>query len=296
MRSNLTVVIPCVNGSPWMDEVLAALARQTIANKLEVLVPNRLTDGLNLRYARLCPGVKIFAQPGDTTIPAMRWAGLKKAQAPYVAYLEDHTPPHPEWAERILALHAEGHDAVGGPVSNGEASGLFNRIFFLCEYSGAMPPLPDGNVMTLPGNNVSFRKAFISHREDLAERWEDAWCEGIRDRRGAAYRSSDLTILHRNPLAPLEYFAQRYYYGRAFAAIRSRRTLWPIRVFQVFGALVLLPWLLPLRLLRTLAAKHALTPANLALTPLIWPYQLAGAWGEALGAWLGDGGALARVR
>lgn len=112
----LTVVVCSYNGAAGVDRVLAALARTSLAEALDVvLVDDGSTDGsaeVGRRH-----GVRVISHPSNRGLGAARNTGLAAVVTDLVAYLDDDCEPAPDWAYRILGPYVnESTMAVGGAV------------------------------------------------------------------------------------------------------------------------------------------------------------------------------------
>ena len=82
MPADLSVVVPAVNTLGDVIGCLTALDAQTNA-QVEVLVVDRLGDGVRAEVARRFPRARVIPVPRETTIPRMReiaFAGSRKAR------------------------------------------------------------------------------------------------------------------------------------------------------------------------------------------------------------------------
>jgi hypothetical protein len=292
----LSVVVPSVNGWDDLGPCLAALARERVRTPLEVLVPERCGPAVREAAAREFPEARVIPVASGTPIPAMRARAIATAAAATVAVIEDHVRVPAGWAARVLALRAEGHRVVGGGVRNGATASLVDQAAFLCEYSAALA-LPEGPGEWLPGNNTAYDRALLRDLEPVLAggRWEDGLHEAIRARGIPLWRASGLVAEHWKHYTAREYLSQRYLYSRSFAGLR----LAGASTWQRAGHGVLAFGLPPVLLARILSrARRAGVPAVLLLRalPLLLLFVLAWALGETAGAWLGEGGATARVR
>jgi glycosyltransferase involved in cell wall biosynthesis len=113
--ADLAVVICSLNGEEGVQRCLAALFRQTIRRRLEVIVvDDGSTDGTS-DVAR-AHGARVIRHPVNRGLAAARNSGIRAASASLVAFLDDDCEPEPEWAERLIGAYSEGVIGVGGPV------------------------------------------------------------------------------------------------------------------------------------------------------------------------------------
>ncbi len=115
MNPQLSVVIPSVNGKPWILNCLERLYQQTAADSLEIIVCDRLQDDATETIRKRFPDVRVEPNPPDTSIPALRWQGMKQARAEIIAVIEDHSLPPPDWAREVIQGHRLPYEIVAGP-------------------------------------------------------------------------------------------------------------------------------------------------------------------------------------
>jgi glycosyltransferase involved in cell wall biosynthesis len=301
MPADLSIVIPSVNGKQFLVPCLERVEQQSIRKSIEVIVCDRLPDDTAEVVRERFPEVSIVSGLGNATIPQLRWIGMKKATAPVVALIEDHSMLPRTWAEEVLFAHrqyqGEKEGVIGGPVENGSTATVFDWAFYLTEYAPLMPPMSAQKARAVAGGNVSFRRSLLPLEDDrFGELWENHLLDELQ-RRGVAVRiHPGMTLLHRNPFQRREFRRQRYLFLRSIAAMRSRN--WGVlrRCVHAGGALVVLTWLLPLRTALTVWRKGRNRRELLAGLPMMVGFLWIGIAGEVAGMLRGDGGSLVEVR
>jgi glycosyltransferase involved in cell wall biosynthesis len=109
------VIICSLNGADGVDRALHALAAQTIARDLEIIVvDDGSTDATSDVAAR--HGVVVVRHELNRGLSAARNTGIRQATAENVAFLDDDCNPAPDWAGRLLDAYAPGVIGVGGIV------------------------------------------------------------------------------------------------------------------------------------------------------------------------------------
>jgi glycosyltransferase involved in cell wall biosynthesis len=109
----VSVVIACPAPSPFLDEALAAIARQTLPPCEVIVLPDAATP------APLAAGaIPVRVQPTGHIRPAeKRNLGLALAQGEIVAFLDDDAYPAPQWLQQALKYFSRPQvAAVGGPA------------------------------------------------------------------------------------------------------------------------------------------------------------------------------------
>lgn len=153
---SISVVIPVLNGAQYLDEVLRAVADQTVSEEVEVLViDSGSTDG-SLEIARRA-GVRLIEIPQqDFQHGRTRNLGVSQTEGHLIAFLtQDATPASDTWLEsyRLVFASDERIAAAYGPHRpRAETNPLMARL--LTEFFSEMSP--DGSVVVHTGNDTEF--------------------------------------------------------------------------------------------------------------------------------------------
>jgi glycosyltransferase involved in cell wall biosynthesis len=298
MTPELSVVVPSVNGLPILLECLAALRADAEASKVrtEVIVVERCGETVRCEVARRFSEVRLLPVAADTTIPRMRQAAFEAATGSVVGVIEDHVIVPPGWARQMLDALAAGAEVVGGSVRNAATDTTTDWAAFLCEYSHLLPPLPSGDVESLTGNNVVYRRALLArYRAVIAEgRWEDHLHASMRRDGVRLTCRPEIVVGHKMHYRVRDYVSQRYLYSRAYAGIRAAQLAAPKRAVLSL-ATAALPPVLFYRIVSRVAARRAHRVELVRSLPLLFLFVCAWAAGEAIGYAAGPGDALARV-
>jgi len=125
----MSVVVCSRNGAGGVHRCLVALRNQTIIPHLELIVVDDGSTDDTSDVAR-ADGATVIRHDRSRGVSAARNTGIRVADAPVVAFLDDDCEPDPTWAEKLLAAYE--HDAVlavGGPLSVREPIGtLLNYL------------------------------------------------------------------------------------------------------------------------------------------------------------------------
>jgi GT2 family glycosyltransferase len=291
---DLSVVVPSVSGWGDLRDCLTALAGQRGA-VVEVVVADRLGEAVRGPVRREYPAARLIEAPAGTSIPALRRLGFEAARAPVVGVIEDHVLVPPDWAARMLQVHREGAEVVGGSVQNGATDRLVDWSAFLCEYAQCLAPAA-GPVDGVPGNNVTYRRALLRRFAGrIAEdRWEDHLHRALVGAGIVLESRPDIVVSHRQHTSVRRYARQRFWYSRSFAAQRAAGAGTGRRLALGLGAVVLPPVLLA-RIVRGVWVTGRYRRELLESLPLIVVYVIVWAAGEVAGAWCGPGDALSKV-
>ena len=291
----LSVVIASVNGFPYLGECLDSLERH--APDAEVIVADWTDEATRTRVRKGWPAARLISFEEPTTVPELRAAGIAAARADAVAVLEDHCALSDDrWARRLLAAHAEGAGAVGGPVRNAATRRVRDWAAFLCEYSHFTEPVERGPTEALVGMNVSYsRPAIEAMGPLLAEgRWE-TWLHPHLVRSGFQLLCEpEAPVDHLKHFGIREFASQRYHYARSHAGMRNPE-LGARRIVYFFGSPLIVP-LMYSRIARSVMRKARHRRELILATPLILAYTGIWAVGEAVGYALGGGRSLLKVK
>jgi hypothetical protein len=293
----LSVLIPFVNDPSDLAACLGALAQERERASLEVLVVERHGGQTRDWVAREYPWVELLSAPPGTPIPALRALGFDAARAPSVAVIEDHVIVPAGWTRQLLEARARGERVIGGSVENAATDTLVDWASFLCEYHHMIPPIAEGPVPGLPGNNTVYdRELLVQYRDVIAEgRWEDRLHQAIRDGGVELYSRPEIVVGHAMHYTVGLYTSQRYLYSRAYAGSRFRGASLARRIGTGLAAFALPPMIF-WRVVTTVWRKHRHRNELVRSLPLLGWFTLAWAAGEIVGYWFGPGDAFGRVR
>ncbi len=297
MTPALSVVIPAVNGWADINRCLTALESEREQLSLEVIVPERSGPSVRQHIAERFPWVTVLPVTVSTSIPAMRAKGIRTATAPTVAVIEDHVIVQSGWACAIAAARTSTSRVVGGHLVNTATEKLVDWAAWLCEYHHLANPMPAGIVPGLHGNHTAYDRELLGAYQHVldAEQWEDALHGALQADGVALWSRPDIVAGHCKYYSVREYTSQRFLYSRAYAAMRGASMTAPRRL--AYGVMtVLLPPVLLWRIVRQVRASETNRQHLLPSLPLLVLFAASWGVGEMVGAWFGDGGALAKVK
>ena len=223
-----TVVIPTRDRPAALATGLAAVARQTIAAALDIVV---VDDGSQdeegiAEIVRSQPRVRLvrIAASGPS---AARNAGAEAARSEHLLFTDDDCRPAPDWAERLTGALDAGADVVAGTTVNGAPKNRVAEASQLIANSLVVPLEPGSQLVSFaPSNNLGCRAAVLravafDTTFDRAGGEDRDWCArlgaagfGIRHERKALVR-------HVQSLGVASFWRQQVRYGRG--AYRFRR-------------------------------------------------------------------------
>jgi glycosyl transferase family 2 len=282
----LSVVVTSYNSPEVLRECLASLTRQPEAAEIVVIDCSDRDPVPEL--SRVFPNVR-FEHYGDRrTVPEMRWAGVRLTAGELIAVIEARSVPASDWCgqlQRAIERHPK-IPVAGGPVAFGSEDRAFDWGLYFCEYGAFAPPVKEVFARELSLANLCYRRKDLEEQSDYLDR--GAWDTPLHEnwlREGRWLLLCPASIGFRNTMNRRTAIAQRFWYGRRYAADRIERRGLPVRLlFAAFT--VLLPGLMAGRIGRTALRKSLVVPY---LRSLGWILLLSAAWsaGECAGYVLG---------
>lgn len=227
----LSVVLVSSTGLGGLARTLAAIAAQTIAERIEVLIVVPDEDGIG-RLRRLLARFHSTDVMSAGTIPNVDHAVarvLLKASAPIVAAIEDHAFPEPDWAERVLAAFDDGCVAVGSAMLNANPSGPLSWSNMLIAYGQWSEATREGEIAWVALHNGTFRRSALERfGETLPELFnrEGGVLLRLREAGGRFRFAPRARIRHLNPSRLSSTARLRFDAGRLTAANRARDEGW----------------------------------------------------------------------
>lgn len=261
----LSVVVTVVEGEPALSRCLDALAAQTIRTRLDVIVPYDETIAgvapLSARYpwarfvsmGRLASSSALNAFDQHGLYERRRAAGLRAATGGLVAMLEDRGRPQPDWAARMVELHARMPSAAIGGVVGHSGRGALRWALFFCDFGRYQPAMPEGPVEYLSDVNICYKRDAL---ESVRELWQDIYQESTVNwalrRNGHTLHLSPAPVVTEER-ADAQYWPvmrERMHWARIFAHVRGREAPSRVSCLAWAAATPLLPTLLFVRHVR----------------------------------------------
>lgn len=249
----LSVVVVSPAGVAQIERTLTALAAQTIAGRIELVVVASDKDVL-ARATHLTNAMHSARVLDVGTIENVDHAaakGLLAGRAPIVASIEDHAYPEPEWAENLLAVWDDDCLAVGSAMRNANPSSRLSWSNILIAYGQWSETAPEGDTKWIALHNGSFRRAALEPYGDrLPEMFnrEADILVALREDGGRFRFAPKARIRHLNPSRLGSTAQLRIDAGRLFAANRTRDEGWSL--FKRLAYAALGPAIAPVRYAR----------------------------------------------
>jgi hypothetical protein len=208
---------------------LDAFAAQTATDAIELIVVDLLPDAPRLPEPR-SPRTAQVVLPPSTPWGSARAAGVRAAEAPVVAFIEDHCTPEPGWAEALLETHREPWAAVGYAFRS-NAQRWRSRVNLMAEYGPWTDPAAGGPTQVLPSNNISYKRDLLlslGDELDAALRIDNNLHARLAAQ-GLEGAIEPRALVHHHELPRVTAAAAAsHVYSRLLAADRARDEGWPL--------------------------------------------------------------------
>jgi hypothetical protein len=221
---------------------------------------------------------------------------MSVATGDIIAVTEDHCIATPDWISEIVKAIAGGYMVVGGAIENGMTDRILDWSAFLCEYSSSMPPVPNGEVHGVPGNNAAYTREALNLVDATIKRncWEFFLMTELKKQGVRLLSVPSMLVIHKKHFGFFYFVSQRFNYSRSFAGMRGERIHPAQRFLYVLGSPIL-PFLHGIRVTRDVLHKKRHYREFLLSIPSLCAFLAAHAAGECVGYLLGAGSSLNKV-
>jgi len=159
----ISVIITTVGGFESVRTVIEHLKKQTVADRLEVIIvspPMRLTSAEEAELKDFSNSTIMEADMEHGLYDA--WVkAVNEASAPIVAFGENHAFPVPEWAEALIEAHKGPWAAVGSIIRNANQGNINSWGQLYMTYGPWTGPIESGETADLPGHNSSYKRSVL---------------------------------------------------------------------------------------------------------------------------------------
>jgi len=296
----MSIVIVTPDDYETIRETIGYLRAQTVRGRTELIIVAASAETLEVEHSELKDffRYRVIGVGKISSIASANAAGLRKASAPLVAFVEEHSYPDPEWAEALIKTHQQSWAAVGPVMRNANPETLTSWADFLISYGRWLDPTPPGVIDHLPGHNSSYKqKILLDYGLALEEMLEaesvlhwDLVAKGYRLYLEPAAKTSHLNFERLS-----SWISAQFHSGRLFAVTRAKHWSLLRRLLYIGGA-PLIPFV---RLWRTLQhLRRSIYQHNLMpwILPTLTLGLMASAAGEIIGHLLGAGNVKERMR
>ena len=222
----LTVVLPTWDTFDALRTTVAHLRAQTLAGSIELIIcaPSAERAAVDAEAVRGLHSVRVLESGPLKEMGPVRARAVREAAADVVAFAEDHCFPYPDWAEALLAAHAEPHAAVGPAVYNANPESRISWADLLIEYGRWVAPGRRREVELLPGHNSSYKRdVLLQYGHELGGLMEAEtvlfW--DLRRRGYTLLFEPAARVTHTNFSRLGPYLSVQWHLGRAFSGKRA---------------------------------------------------------------------------
>jgi GT2 family glycosyltransferase len=229
--TSFSVLICTYNRPDLLQISLSALIDKTIEKPDQVVVVNggdERSDSI-VQFFMDRPGITVeLIKTVNVNLATSRNIGLVRCSGDFVAMTDDDAEVFPDWVTEMKRIHEEHPEAgaVGGAVLGADSDkSLLSRIADVATFSSPSEP---ANVRTLPGVNVSYKRAVLQKvglQDEALFRGEDVdfnW--RVKLLGYEIYYTPEIKVIHHHRPTLKGFTNQFYMYGRAYYLVRRK---WP---------------------------------------------------------------------
>ena len=243
---DLSVIVISFNKLDILEKCLLALEKQKDNQNIEIIVirnwQNQLEDYHEIQEK--FPQIKSMMPTDNCDIPKMRQLAMLESQGNIIALIEDDCLVSENWCSAIVEAHNKYPEvAIGGAIEPSKSYNALDWGVYFCEYVRFMSPFA-GEVQALPGNNVSYKRAFIEEiLQDNQEGFYEVLVHQNLLEQGKTLRAEPKIFVYNfNSWNLSNLLRVPFNHGRGFAYVRSEQ--WPLSKRLIYiGVSVLLPFI-----------------------------------------------------
>lgn len=247
--------------------VIDALSRQSIADKIELVLVTDAPEGVRSRAAQLdCFHSVVVHSNKIVPLGAARAAGVRAASAPYVFIAETHAYPDADLAETLVERLEEGWSLVVPGLRNSNPRNGISWAAFLGDYGAWSRALPAGEIQRGPAHNTAFRRDVLLEFGDGLEQafgFGDDLYQGMRARGQRSWFEPNPGVEHVNIERFGDWFRERFLSGTVIGGARAKDWTWGRRLLYIVAS-PLIPFVILSRIQRGVreVAKYEDLPAG----------------------------------
>ncbi len=285
---DITIVVASINALATLHDSLAGFLAEA-GERGDVVLVDASNDGTAEEAARAFPEVRVIRRLPGSLVPELWRDGLESNETPLVAFSTAQMRPNAGWL-KTLCDGLEGSDAagVGGSIAPGEGLSRTDQAMYLLRYANYLPPVPVSARFEPPGDNALYRRERLHGLEACWRRgfWEVDLHRRLRRRGEALATAPEATMTFLGHTDLVSSLRQRLAHARNYGAGRAEGRDWAYRFARLVVAPAV-PWLLLLRIIRSLRRRNVALGPWLPAFPQLGLILVVWALGEALGACFG---------
>jgi glycosyltransferase involved in cell wall biosynthesis len=219
------VIIPSYQAEGTIAACLESLRGQSVGD-FEVIVVDSSTDGrVGELLGRRFPEARLLLSARRLYCGSARNLALAQARGGIVAFLDADCQAAPDWVERVLAAHGEGHLAVGGGVAVANPQDRLGWVYYFCEFAPWSPAGSPRPMDDAAGANLSYDRSLLqgpgpflegTYCSDSEFHWRLAR-QGMR-----IHFDPGRVVYHRNPSRLRAILGHQLSHGGFFGRVRAR--------------------------------------------------------------------------
>ena len=292
MLPRLTVVLVSPFTFGHLRKAVAHYRAQTVVSEIELILIAPEERALSDAEAGEWEGfhsVRVVPVGPIHSVDLVAARAIPLAQAPILAYMEDHVYVAPDWAEQLLAAYEGPWTAVATQLENANPRTVWSWVNLIVSFGWWAEGSAIGECTELPGHNVSFRVAALRALSPLTGdelRREGDLLARLRQAGARFALAEKARGRHMNGATLAATWHIRFHAGRRYAVRRAEREGWSIlwRTLYTLGS-PLFPFLRLYRFERELPG--VLARAGRRIYAALWVGLLFDAVGQAAGYALG---------
>jgi len=284
---DLAVIVVVASVRERIERLVHALQTQSMASRMEVIFADIAADGAPELQPVAGVATTVVRLPDSRDVGHARAEALRRARAPVVAYLEDHTVPSPGWAAAVVATMRDPQAvAAAYAFTNGSPDTWWYRSVFMVEYGSMAYPLPRTADGLMAANNVAYRRepllALGDRLDALLE--QDFFLQRAMGQDLRVVLAREAVLAHQTNTFVGELLRGHFEFGRFFAARRVQHEKWSLakRLCAAPAVPLLVPLLRLGRMVRCLPGR-SLWGTFLSALPAYALLYTCDALGEACG-------------
>jgi GT2 family glycosyltransferase len=281
----MSVVLVTPDNYETIRKTIKHLRAQTVRDKLEVVIVAPSVEKLDLVESEMKDFPQFYlVECGEfSSTGGAVAAGVLKASAPVVTYVEEHVYPESDWAEALIKAHQEPWAAVGAVIFNANPESMISWASLFTGFGPWVEQTLATETKGLASHQTSYKSSvLLEYGTDLEAVLEvetilhrDLISRGYR-----LYLEPSAKVNHLNCTVLSSYMRVEFYGGRMFGAARTRYENWSIwRRLLYIGGMPLIPII---RLRRVLCEIRRVSPKH-SLLPSILPALVMGLISHSLG-------------
>lgn len=299
-KADKTVKLSVVVASLYSPTNLKNCLKSIFADKLdgiEIVVADCCLKENTAEWIEKFPTVEFVEFPAKTSLSKLLGAGIARANGEIIAITDSSCIVANNWASLILQAHkANQSPIIGGSVEISDKRSLTDWTAYFCDYAEFIPPVPNGLVSVVPGNNLSIKREILQNGTEFVEPefWKTLWCRRLQSEGIELFSEPTISVSWHKTYKLIPFLVRRFHQGRCFAGMRFGEETFSKRVFYAVGS-VFLPFVFLFRIAATILQRKRFFGKFLLSLPMIFLAVVCWSIGETIGFLSGAGESCERI-